>query len=102
MIKKNETYHLSENVTVCEFGYGDIIVADGYGEDGDSKGYLLLANDQIAKDIGTLHPDRDHRSTEEIKHDVIFIFSNVESLDVVIGALQRTKEKMLSHLNQQA
>lgn len=92
MIKKNENYGISEDVTIAEFGMGDIIVAEGHIE-GESVGVLLMANDE-PNEIGTDHPPREGKTTDELKQDIIMIFKNIESLDVVIGALERVKEKM--------
>ncbi len=93
MIKKNENWGVSENVTVAEFGNGDIIVADGFVKE-DNMGCLMLAND-VPNEIGTDHPHRVGKDTDELKQDVIMTFTNVASIDVVIGALQRAKEKMI-------
>lgn len=93
MITKNETYGISENVTIADFGTGDIVVADGFIHE-TKTGCLMLAND-VPNDIGKDHPERIGKTTDEVKQDVVFTFTNVESINVVIRALERAKIKMM-------
>lgn len=97
MIIKNQQYGISQNVTIADFGLGDIIVADGYVLE-TKQGSLLLANDQPG-DIGRDHEDRKGKSTDEFTQDIIFTFANTESVDVIIEALQRVKVQINKQYN---
>ncbi len=95
MIYKNQLIGISEDVTVAEFGTGDIIVHDGH-EKLRNIGAIMLTQSS-PEEIGTEHPERTHKGIEENKYDIMFTFTSTDSIDIVVEALLKTKQAMLNH-----
>ena len=93
MIHKNGKVGEIEGVTICVFGSGDIDVSTS-PYDGDSCLLMLTNLGQPVMPIGSDLTDRNGKSTNETGVDVVLQFHKVESVDVVIDALQRIKVRM--------
>jgi hypothetical protein len=78
-----------------EFGYGDIEVAPGLLKE-ESVGVVCFYNGQKGKPIGV---KTNYKEPVEVPVEITpvrMVFEKIESIDVVIRALQDTKRLMLS------
>jgi hypothetical protein len=94
MIHKNGKVGEIEDVTICVFGSGDIDVSTSpYSVD---EGCCLLLTNMKAPllPIGSDTKENEGKSTNVSGVDVVFQFHKAESVDVVIEALQRIKQRM--------
>lgn len=84
----------SDQSKQLEFGYGDIEVAPGLLDSTKIIGAVCFFQSESTKRIG----ERSEIVTSELEDtDVRFLFNNVESIDVVIAALEEAKKIMLIH-----
>ena len=97
MITKNQNYGISKNVTIADFGDGDIRVASAHIES-DNVGCVLFEN-HTKRPIGTDHPETVGKTTDELPIDLALRFSKTESIDVVIKALKNAKKYMIEEKN---
>ena len=81
----------NDKKTVAEFGNGDITINIGSTQD---TAYLFFTNMNNPEEVGTVKPCE--KSMCEILDtcDMIFSFSNKESIDVVIKSLTIAKTLM--------
>jgi hypothetical protein len=93
MIYKNKNYGKVEDVTILEFGQGDILCVPGVGEKHTSVLFKTHEPHEIGKEH-TVGPDSD-----QFKPDVVMTFNNPGSIDVVIEMLQKAKKDLLTKLD---
>lgn len=96
MIKLREPVKIGigEKQIKIEFGKGDIRIVSS-GELDGSVGYLALEN-QVSKPIGKNKEPEDNFSPD--KYPILMSFTKVESIDALIGELQRVRDIMDSRL----
>ncbi len=92
MIYKNE-----DNINVIQFGTGDIEVGDGRVLEAKGKEMYpcLFFAEKEAAEIGKYrYPEKIHEPAE-LRSDAhtMFVFTDIRSFDVVIGHLQKAKER---------
>lgn len=95
-------FHESEGVNIIEFGQGDIVVAPGWiDEPEENKGCISLVP-QKPRPIGTTKKAWPGFDEGECPLDTMvgvhtrMVFTKVESIDVVIDALNQVKKNMLT------
>lgn len=96
MITKNQNYGISKNVTIADFGDGDIRVASAHIESAN-VGCVLFQND-IKGEIGREHHETIGKTTDELPIDLALRFEKTESIDVLIHALEAAKGYMLKNV----
>lgn len=79
-----------------EFGYGDIEVAPGLLKSNDSVGVVCFFQREKPNPIGEKGTIETHAEVELEDTPVRMIFEKVESIDVVIWALEEAKKFMLN------
>lgn len=79
-----------------EFGYGDIEVAAGLLQSDDTVGTVLFWNNEKRNEIGAYHEYGEDKAMSVEETPVRMLFTKIESIDVVIDALEKSKQKMLS------
>lgn len=94
MIKYNQKIGISENVTLVEFGKGDICVHQEYDHT-DKSIIVALSNLKTELPIGQEIPERKGKSVNELQQDVILYFPTLESLDNVLGGLLKMRTKIV-------
>lgn len=98
MIKKNIEFGNLKDVTVLEFGKGDIQVQPALGED---YAAVLYKTDEPHL-IGTEHETKG-KDSDWFKTEIAMTFTNVDSIDVVIKKLTEarsylTKKELVNNL----
>lgn len=94
MIYKNVTVGKIEGVTICEFGTGDIGVSTAKYADG--KQFIYFANQKAPiTPIGSDISENYGKTSDETGIDVSLEFTKVESVQVLIDALERLKAHMI-------
>ena len=94
MIRKTNFGKL-ENILVLEFGKGTIQVQPASGE-----GYeCLMFKSDDENPIGTEHQTKG-KNSDWFKPEVVMTFTNLESLQVVMNALETVKNEMILGLAQ--
>lgn len=84
-----------ENSRQIEFGYGDIKVSGGLLDcEGETIGALVFRPQEEPKPIGHYEKFEAPRKTELSESPVRMIFNKIESIDVIIRALEDVKEYM--------
>ena len=90
-IQQNTTIWDIENVTLMEFGKADINVMDATGE-----GYTcVMFKNQQGAHIDAEDPTVKGKTATEVQPEVIMIFDNPFSIDVVIGKLELAKAAII-------
>lgn len=92
MIKKNIKYGKVENVTLVEFGKGDVIVAITKFKKRNVG--VCFTNLDHPQRIGSF-VDTTATNTNELGIDAILTFTDVNSIDVVLQALQIARKELL-------
>lgn len=78
---------------VAEFGQGDLLVSAASGPIGAA---LVVKNNEGKEEIGTLHPETYGKLIDSVPgNKIIFTFDNVESVDVVMTALESIKSHII-------
>lgn len=93
MIHLNSTVGEVKGIAVAEFGAGDISLIIG-GKTNDRLVYVMLSN-QEAREVGKVE-QHNYTNVNDIKPQMMFIFSNPNSIDVVISRLQEAKECLIN------
>lgn len=93
MIFKNGTVGKHINVTLLEFGKGDIDVAPAI-TNGKPNSLVFYARPE--SEIGTT-TNNVGKTTDEVGIDVMFVFEKPESIDVIVKQLKAVKNNMLNH-----
>jgi hypothetical protein len=75
---------------VLQFGEGKIAVAV------TDFGWVLFNRVEDGREIGSENPNAIGMTIEELDPDLIFTFSKVESVDVLIGLLRLAREQVES------
>ncbi|MGA5691451.1 hypothetical protein [Cytobacillus pseudoceanisediminis] len=83
-----------------EFGYGDIEVAAGLMQSENTLGAVLFWNGEQTNEIGACHNFDEQKVVKIEETPVRMVFSKIESIDVVINALERSKQMMISGTTQ--
>jgi hypothetical protein len=96
-IEQNTTIWGIQNVTLLEFGKADILVMDAKGE---SYTCVMFKNQQGAF-IDAEDTSVKGKTATEIQPDVIMLFDNPFSIDVVIEKLQLAKSQMIDIMDEQ-
>lgn len=92
MIYKNATLGEKEDVTVVQFGTGDIHIC-GLDSNEDNL-YGVLFSQSTEKDISEWdNVDDPITDINETKDPVVLYFSNIESLEQVIKSLEEVRSK---------
>lgn len=94
MIKYNQKVGISENVTLIEFGKGDVCVHQEYDHI-DKSITVALTNLEKELPIGEEIPERKGKSVNELKQDVILYFPTLESLDNVLSGLLKMRTNII-------
>jgi hypothetical protein len=94
MIYKNQTIGESDNVTVAEFGSGDILVGAAYAKN-QPMSFLLLFNNDKVEEIGVSSLGVSEAINNGLPYEIVLSFTKVESIDVVVETLTKMKNKML-------
>jgi hypothetical protein len=85
-----------ENTRQLEFGYGDIEVCPALLESDEVIGAVAFFQNENANPIGE-HKDHEPNMKVDVTDSPIrMTFEKVESIDVVIWALEKTKRMMLA------
>lgn len=95
-IKKNVKIGRHENVTIIEFGTGDIAVSNGRSGE-DEKVKVVSFGQHTPKPVEDYQKDIPNPTgdTDGIDDPVIFYFSRPESVDTVIRALEKVKQELI-------
>lgn len=84
------------NSKQIEFGYGDIKVAGGLLQvEGEPIGAVSFCEQEV-RPIGHYEQFEQTKELELINTPVRMVFTKIESIDVVIRALERTKRYMIN------
>lgn len=103
MITKNTKYHGTPNVTLLEYGTGDIITNNLVPGEGDATKYTgITCRNATTHPIGTDHPADYGKTVTELQPDVVFTFTRVESIDVLLGMLHHARKDLLEMLSDPA
>jgi hypothetical protein len=94
MIYKNAKYGEVENVTILEFGKGDILVCNASNDKYKHESIIFKSQDPTP--IGTEDSTFTGKTTNEYAPEVMMIFTKPESIDVVIDHLQKCKDKLIN------
>ena len=86
IIKNNEHIRL-------EFGKGDICIAGGYSDNGDSKKGFVIFAQQEPREIGSEGAIKEGEVNLE-EYPIVMTFAKKESIDAVIGQLEKAKSFM--------
>lgn len=93
MIYKRARFGNVDNVTVCEFGTGDIeMVQANY----DNGAVCLCLKTQKQGEIGRVE-EHGYKNTDDMQPQVVLMFARVESVAAVIISLEEIRQKMLSN-----
>lgn len=88
----------SDKSVQLEFGHGDIEVAPALLQHDDVMGAVCFFQRETANPIGE-HGDYEPNMVVELENTPVrMTFEKVESIDVVIRALEETKKMMLNKL----
>jgi hypothetical protein len=98
LIHKNGKVGDVEGVTICVFGSGDIDVSTSDYADGSGTALMFTNMKKPVMPIGTDLVGNYGKSTNELGVDVVLEFHKIESIDVVIDALERMKGRMVEHM----
>lgn len=90
MIKKNVTYSKTEETTVANFGQGTISMTVGSTQ--DNKRHVLFFKTQPAEKVGSTK-EHGFKDSDELQPEIVFEFSNTESIDALISQLEEVKEQ---------
>jgi NAD(P)H-hydrate repair Nnr-like enzyme with NAD(P)H-hydrate epimerase domain len=82
-----------------EFGYGDIEVAAGLLQAKDTIGTVLFWNNGKQNEIGAYHEYEENKVMSIEETPVRMVFNKIESIDVVIDALEKAKKMMIDQQN---
>ncbi len=93
MITKNARFGNTENVTVCEMGTGDVHML-GSLKDDDNEVSLAFRTVPDPQPIN-VKTKTSIKSFDEMKPELVFIFSKVESIDSLIGQLEDCKAQLI-------
>lgn len=76
-----------------EFGKGDICIAGGYTDKGETKTGFVIFTNQESREIGS---EGDIKAGEVYleEYPVVMTFDKKESIDVVISQLEKAKSYM--------
>lgn len=96
MIEKNVTYSQTKNVTVANFGHGSIQMIVGSTT---ISRQVLLFKSQEPHPIGSVKK-HGFKNFDDMKPDVVFQFSNPESVDALIDQLTEIKNQFKKTNNQ--
>lgn len=91
MIHKNAEMGNRKDVTVVEFGTGDILIA-GIGAEKEKLHGVLFSQDVPKVKSNWNNVENPITSIEEAKNPVVLYFSNPESVDQLITSLNEVKE----------
>ena len=94
MIHKKATYGKTEDIMVVEMGSGDIQMCGGTKDD-FGRVHLCLKTTEDAREINVSY-DNDFKSFDEMKPELVFMFSKVESIDSLIAMLEDCKKGLLT------
>ena len=93
MIHKKANFGNTNGIMVCEFGEGTIGMI---GSEKASDGYVALAfkgwDESHPINVIEKHP---YKNLDEMVPELVFIFSNVESIDSLISMLNDCKADLL-------
>lgn len=90
MIHKNTTFGALENVTVLEFGKGDIMITHGDNEKHQSVHFKTTESFEV----GQVHKNPEGATSDDFKSEIIMTFDNPNSIDVLMEYLQIAKETL--------
>ena len=80
---------------VAEFGQGDLLVGAASGPIGAA---LVVRNNEQSEEIGTFHPEDMGKLIDSTPgNKIIFTFDKVESVDVVLKALEDIKAHIINN-----
>lgn len=91
MIRKNAQFGTIRVQSLAEFGKGDIQVIDAKG---DNYAAVLFRND-IPHKIGDTDPSTAGITTDQFKPEIVLLFDNIESIDVVIEAFLNARNTLI-------
>lgn len=83
-----------------EFGYGDIEVGAGLLQSDDAVGTVCFWNNDGGHEIGEYHEYEEGHTVSIDETPVRMVFTKIESIDVVIDALEKTKKMMIDKTKQ--
>ena len=89
MLLKNQDFGISNDTTIVIFK-GDVLTSSCV----DGKlplVYLSFTDYPIPQKIGTPFPELEGKGKEEVRVDILFVFDNTESIDVLIKAAKKAK-----------
>ena len=76
-----------------EFGTGDICIAGGYSDNEDNKEGFVIFTQQEPREIGSEGVIKEGEINPE-EYPIIMTFAKKESIDAVIGQLEKAKSFM--------
>lgn len=86
---------MNENgMKLLQFGYGDLYVSSVLDDEGKTYGVVICAPEDEVREIGEYWPESAGQPIDNYNPQVIMQFDAIESIDVVIDILQKTKEIM--------
>lgn len=87
-----------KNVTVLEFGKGDIHMYLGANSK-EGRVDLYFKNGEVEEiGVGQAH---EHMTIEELNPQIVMLFKKVESIDALITRLNEAKEMFISNKNKE-
>jgi hypothetical protein len=96
MIHKDATFGKTKNVTLLEFGTGDILMTGSRKSD---EGITVVAMKTMNKPMPiNVRFDSRYKTFNEMQPEVVLVFKEIESIDSLISALQNTKIEMQSNI----
>lgn len=76
-----------------KFGTGDICIAGGYSDNGDNRNGFVIFTQQEPREIGSEGIIKEGEIKPE-EYPIIMTFTKKESIDAVIGQLEKAKSFM--------
>lgn len=85
---------INKKQIIVEFGFGDVSMTSGTSKTGDGRVQGVLAIRDCPMGIcGTVVPSNENSTNDEFP--VMLSFNNINSIDVLISSLERTKKLLM-------
>jgi len=94
MILSNIKYGKVIIPTLLEFGKGDIAVTWGVNETETENHVAVIFKNQSPREIGEIGDLLKGQTTDETFTDMVMVFDNENSIDVVMRKLQAAKDEL--------
>jgi len=91
MVQKNMNFGNVVDITIAEFGTGDILVGTGYT---NNVGFCSFKNQEVHQ-IGWVNEEKLGADMRFEDIDFLMVFNKIESLDVVIEGLMKIRKDFI-------